>query len=126
METSESTEEQIVNISNDATEGQLKIRALNDELRVNGRGGQILLTLGVDGLDHDRKRQVMDAVRSYNSFSEDNDPYGEHDFGEVEIDTNSVMFKIDYYDLSGRFRSPDPADPARTMRIMTIMFSNDY
>lgn len=118
--------EQKVNKSKDIAECQRRVRALNDDLRVNGRGGQILTTLGVDGLAHDKKRQAIDAVRSYNSFSEDNDPYGEHDFGEVEIDTTSVMFKIDYYDLSGRFRSPDPADTAVTMRIMTIMLSDDY
>jgi hypothetical protein len=84
------------------------------------------MTAGVQALSDQRRRRVFEAVKAYTAFTADNDPYGEHDFGEVEIDTISVMFKIDYYDVAGRFHSPDPANPAMTMRVMTLMLSDEY
>jgi hypothetical protein len=36
------------------------------------------------------------------------------------------MFKIDYYDKSLEFGSPDPADPTVTERIITIMLAEEY
>ena len=33
---------------------------------------------------------------------------------------------IDAYDRNLRFGSPDPADPALTSRVMTIMLSEEY
>ena len=36
------------------------------------------------------------------------------------------MFKIDYYDKSLEFGSPDPADPIVTERIITIMLAEEY
>ncbi|MBB1249149.1 DUF3768 domain-containing protein [Rhizobium sp. G21] len=103
-----------------------RISELNDRLRIHGSGGRILFTAGVQSLSDERRQQLFDAIKSYSAFTPDNDPYGEHDFGEVEIDTTSIMFKIDYYDLSESFSSPNPADPAVTTRIMTIMLSDEY
>ncbi|MBN9053141.1 MAG: DUF3768 domain-containing protein [Rhizobiales bacterium] len=34
--------------------------------------------------------------------------------------------KIDYYDLDLRYASPDPADPAFTVRVVTIMQTGEY
>ena len=123
MQDSKAPKEQI---ANDETVMRMKVRTLNDALRAEGRGGKIVMTLGVHGLEAKRKQRVLDAVRSYDTFTADNDPFGEHDFGEVEIDGQAIMFKIDYYDVSGRNHSPDPSDPAVTRRIMTLMLSDEY
>ncbi len=37
-----------------------------------------------------------------------------------------LMFKIDYYDKSLNFHSPNPADPSVTERIITIMRADEY
>jgi Protein of unknown function (DUF3768) len=37
-----------------------------------------------------------------------------------------VTFKIDYYDKDLSFHSPDPADPAVTERVITIMLAAEY
>ena len=36
------------------------------------------------------------------------------------------FFKIDYYDKNTEFGSPDPADPAVTTRVLTIMRADEY
>lgn len=102
------------------------IAALNDRLRIEGIGGRVLMTQGVHSLPENRREQLINAVRTYDAFSPDNDPYGEHDFGEVEIAGEAAMFKIDYYDLAGKHHSPDASDPTVTMRVMTLMLSFEY
>jgi hypothetical protein len=60
------------------------------------------------------------------NFSENNDPHHEHDFGSVDEAGVRCFFKIDYYDRKTEFGSPDPADPAVTTRVMTIMLAEEY
>lgn len=47
------------------------------------------------------------------------------DFGSFEYAGKCIMWKIDYYDQewSG---SPDPADPAVTTRVLTVMLAEEY
>jgi hypothetical protein len=37
-----------------------------------------------------------------------------------------VLWKIDYYDRSRRYHSPDPADPKLTVRVLTVMRADEY
>jgi hypothetical protein len=55
-----------------------------------------------------------------------NDPYEEHDFGSFEAEGEKIFFKIDYYDRTLTHHSPDPADPAVTERVITIMLADEY
>jgi hypothetical protein len=105
---------------------QQRIRALNDELRQHHRGGIVLLTPGLRCLPSPTLRQIDEAIAAFSAFSEGNDPYGEHDFGTVTVGDHVVMFKIDYYDLDLRYRSPDPSDPGITRRVMTLMLAEEY
>lgn len=66
------------------------------------------------------------AVKSFTSFSTDNDPYHEHDFGSVQIADERVFWKIDYFDQTLDFGSNDPTDPAQTTRVLTIMLAEEY
>lgn len=69
---------------------------------------------------------AMRAVAAFDDFHPGNDPHGEHDFGAFTLAGQSLFWKIDYYDRDLRFGSPDPADPAVTRRILTIMLASEY
>jgi hypothetical protein len=43
-----------------------------------------------------------------------------------KFDEVDVFFKIDYFDKSLRVHSPNPADPAVTERVITIMRADEY
>jgi hypothetical protein len=110
----------------EAEERVARIRALNDRLRTTGRGGMTVITNGVAALGLERVREVFDAVASFTDFSSDNDPWGEHDCTVLTVGTTSVIWKIDNYDRTRRYRSPDPADPKVTVRVLTIMTADEY
>jgi hypothetical protein len=104
-----------------------KIAALNDALRTRGIGGQVLLTVGVRGRGPAFVAAAIEAVRAFSAFTADNDPYGEHDFGAVEIAGTRVFWKIDYFDgLRPAYGAEDPSDPSRTMRVLTVMLAEEY
>jgi hypothetical protein len=103
-----------------------RIRLLNDRLRTTFVGGKIMLTAGVDALDDKAKATVLSKVRTFTDFNGDNDPYGEHDFGSVEVEGANYFFKLDYYAPDMESGSEDPADPAKTTRVLTIMRADEY
>ena len=103
-----------------------RVRALNDELRKTGAGGQTFLTPGIIAKGFDFIDKATAAVHSFDAFTDDNDPWQEHDCATLDVDGESVMFKIDYYDLDLQFGSPDPADPKLTRRVLTIMLAEEY
>jgi len=103
-----------------------RIRTLNDVFRRTFLGGAVMITQGVEAMPLDQRRSLLQKVRAFDSFSEDNDPHHEHDFGSVDEAGVRCFFKIDYYDRKTEFGSPDPADPAVTTRVMTIMLAEEY
>ena len=108
------------------TDHATKIRTLNDHFRRTGRGGRIMLTQGVQALGHKAVAEIIDKVRAFDQFNEGNDPYLEHEFGKIVHGHDVVFFKISYYDRAMEFHSPDPADPAVTTRVMTVMTAVVY
>lgn len=102
-----------------------RIRELNDNLRKHGVGGRIVATRSL-ALDQERLGQVIAAVRAVDYVRPGDDPYDEHDFVPVEIEGQRYYAKIDYYDTDMAFASEDPADPDKTVRVMTLMRADDY
>ncbi|MEL6929213.1 MAG: DUF3768 domain-containing protein [Cyanobacteria bacterium J06600_6] len=84
------------------------------------------MTRGIQALPPQDRLAILGLVRTFNDFSEDNDPYGEHDFGAIEHNDSRIFWKIDYYDKSLQYGSEDPTDPDVTERVMTIMLANEY
>jgi hypothetical protein len=103
-----------------------RIRDLNDELRTTGIGGTTNLTRGMWANGSDFVAHAVSAVRAFNAFGEDNDPWQEHDCATLDVDGESIIFKTDYYDLNREYGSPDPADPNVTRRVLTIMLAEEY
>lgn len=103
------------------------VQRLNDQFRCKGIGnGALMLTAGVHAQGMIFARNAIEAVRAFASFTCDNDPHDEHDFGALTIAGERLFFKIDYYDLAMVGHSPDAADPAQTHRVLTIMLANEY
>ena len=103
-----------------------RVAALNDILRRSLSGGTLVLTAGFVALGRERQQVILDAIAAFDRFEPDNDPYGERDFGAPDAAGERVMFKIDCYDRSGRFASPDPADTSVTTRVLTVMLAGEY
>jgi hypothetical protein len=103
-----------------------RIRALNDRLRTTGEGGNVVITRGLATLDAEVLAKIIAAIQSFDAFTADNDPYGEHDCAITEMAAKRVMFKIDYYDHALQGHSPDASDPGVTTRVLTIMLASAY
>src|SRR2546421_8640111 len=103
-----------------------RIRMLNDELRHNILAGRAVMTPGIAALGCEAVQRLVKTIATFDEFCTANDPHGEHDFGAFEFDGTPVMFKIDYYDRDLQFHSPDPADPAVTQRVISIMLATEY
>ena len=67
---------------------------------------------------------VIEEVRQFRDFSEDNDPYGERDFGSFAWGCETIYWKIDYYDQALKGWC-DPLSPD-CRRVLTIMLAEEY
>ena len=108
---------------------QLRTAELNDQLRAglpfSRHGlGQVCCTQGFAALADPER--FLAAIRSSRLFHAGNDPYLEHDFGQVEIDGDTVFWKIDYYALDSEFGSEAPWDAQQTRRVLTLMLAEEY
>jgi hypothetical protein len=103
-----------------------EIRSLNDAFRTSFVGGVVLVTAGIEALQTDLKARVLKKVRDFSDFDEGNDPHAEHDFGSFELSNERFLFKLEYYDRDMTCGSPDPSDPAKTTRVLTIMLASEY
>jgi hypothetical protein len=106
------------------------IAALNDAFRRAPERtpslGRVVFTAGVSDLGVEFSHLALGLVRVFDKFDAANDPHGEHDFGSFELFGRKLFWKIDYYDLSLEYASPDPSDPTVTTRVLTIMLAEEY
>jgi predicted nucleic acid-binding Zn-ribbon protein len=102
------------------------IATINDAFRRSFFGGKVMMTAGVNALPDMVKASALQQAAAFDEFTADNDPYGEHDFGGFELCSRKFLWKIDYYDAQCKFGSEDPADPAKTTRVLTLMLAEEY
>lgn len=104
-----------------------RIRDLNDAFRTTGpAAGQWMITAGVQAEGPDFVLLAIRATQAFDAFTPENDPYGEHDFGSLNLAGRHLFWKIDYYDPLLCYGSDDPADPAVTCRVLTLMLASEY
>jgi uncharacterized protein DUF3768 len=113
-------------MTTDTTDKTARIRELNDAFRRTFSGGQVMMTPGVAELPDMVKAAALCRVATFDKFTADNDPHGEHNFGNFEIVNRNFFWKIDYYDERCEHGSEDPADPRRTTRVLTLMLAGEY
>lgn len=107
------------------TEETIKIE--NDMFRktmISSPKHRICFTEMVADLKDEDREELIGLIRNFNDFNEDNDPYGHHDFGMIEMKGQKYYFKIDYYDDSWEY-GEDPLEK-KPNRLMVIMNSKEY
>ena len=114
----------------DACYERRRIREQNDAFRRTGQGGQVFFTRGIDALPTWAQVSILTRVRTFDDFTEDNDPWQEHDYGSFDFlvghETHTIMWKIDYYDREFKNGSPEPANPVVTARVLTILLPHEW
>lgn len=103
-----------------------KIAALNDYARQSLSDCRVVVTAGIQALGDVAVQAILKQVQLFDQFTEENDPYGEHDFGRITYDGHTVFWKFDYYDLDLSMHSPDASDATVTARVLTIMLGEEY
>jgi len=113
-----------------------KIALLNDELRKKLITGELFkadskdkayITRGASIFANGMNRmQFLNNVALYRNFTEDNNPYGERDFGNFMYQKEKIFWKIDYKDNAMMYHSPDASDPSQTIRVLTIMKASEW
>jgi hypothetical protein len=103
-----------------------RVRALNDQLRQNLATGVAVMTPGVAALGEEATARIIKTIAVFDDFCYANDPHEEHDFGSFEAEGYTIYFKIDYFDRTLNYHSPDPTDPTVTVRVITVMLADEY
>ncbi len=74
------------------------------------------MTRGIDALGPTLIAEALGIVANFSEFTEDNDPYGEHDFGSFTLSDGSKCFwKIDDYQGHDGIRC-----------VLTILLAEEY
>ena len=105
-----------------------RIAALNDQFRKDpARFGKAYVTDGVAAHGPEFVHRALAATAAFKAFTADNDPYGEHDFGTIELDGETLFWKVEYFDKTdSNLGAENPSDPVRTTRVLTIMLADEY
>ena len=104
------------------TEERSIIIAEDNDMFRSGRTSNFTITMGV--WYHCDVAAVVQKVREFSEFSEDNDPYGEHDFGSFEDSGHKLFWKIDYYDGERQGYCDPLANECE--RVLTVMLAEEY
>ena len=109
---------------------QDKIRALNDAFRFSiitpNPLGKVYMTVGIQAHGEPFGMRTLVAIASFDAFTEDIDPHGEHDMIRVVVDDTIVWAKIDFHDKADPDLSAEnPSDAVTTERVMTLMLPTE-
>ena len=91
----------------------------NDKLRkaipIISKPNIFVVTRGIANLPAEEQAQIIQKVKDFNNFNEENNPYGEHDFGSFMHNDRKIFWKIDDYAGSEGFNL-----------VLTVMFADEY
>lgn len=91
--------------------------------------GRVLMTRGIAALPEAALVRALTGVRTFDTFTPDNDPWHEHDCAAFTLDDADagrvvVRWKIDYYASDELTYGAE--DPRRSYRVLTIMLAEEY
>ena len=70
-----------------------RIRDLNDAFRRSFAGGRVMTTAGVAAMAEELRAEAFERVRTFEAFTRDNDPHGEHDYGSFEVADQKALLE---------------------------------
>ena len=103
-----------------------EFRELNDRLRKFGGHSSFRVSRGLLALGYDHYVRLRQAVIDYDNFSPENDPWGYHDKGFIELDGNSFIWAMHYqfeWERNDDAYLREWNDPKRQL---TIMRAQEY
>lgn len=103
-----------------------EIALQNDNFRKHLSQGTLVLTQAIRSNTKEDREVIITKVRTFDNFDENNDPYGERDFGAFDYKGKKIFWKIDNYDQEFLYLSPDVSNPRVTNRVLTIMYAEEY
>ena len=103
-----------------------EIALQNDNFRKHLSQGTLVLTQGIRSNTKEDLEAIITKVRTFDNFDENNDPYGERDFGAFDYKGKKIFWKIDYYNQEFLYLSPDVSNPRVTNRVLTTMYAEEY
>ena len=98
-----------------------KIIELNDQFRTTFKGGRVQMTPDFYQLDSRISGRAMYVVSRHSKFVDDS----EHDWGVFIFAGYAFEWRIEYRTLDCVGVSPDPADPEKTFRVLTLYAAAD-
>ena len=75
----------------------------------------LVITSGVNALSIEAVADILTSVKEFDSFNEDNDPYGEHDFGAFDYEGQKIFWKIDNHNGQEGYNL-----------VLTVMLAEEY
>lgn len=108
--------------------GEANNRFRQDMLLGNHVHHQLVCTRGISDLGPAVAQEILDLMLRFpdEDFRESFEPWGDRDFIVVQCQGLKVWGKIDCYDLSMEYLSPEPVDDAVTVRVLTLMLPDEY
>lgn len=104
-----------------------RICRLNDAVRHGEEdNATVVVTTSLRAKGVEFIKIARNAVAAFDTFTEDNDPHGEHDFGAFDVGGEKLFWKIDCFDRALKMHSPDAANPGVTHRVLTLMLAHEY
>ena len=100
-----------------------RIRELNDDARRFLTNGSVYVTRGISALPETDQALILSRVCSFDEFTADNDPYGEHDFGAFDHNGIQIFWKIDLYE-DPKVKGVD--EQPTTIRVLTVMLAEEW
>jgi hypothetical protein len=94
---------------------------LNDQFRTTFKGGRVQMPPSVYDLDARLRGRALYVMSRYNKFHDDS----EHDWGAFIFAGYSFEWRMEYRGKDGTGVSPDPADPDKTFRVLTLYAVDD-
>jgi hypothetical protein len=105
-----------------------RIRELNIAFwRAPHLHGRLMMSRYISDRSLHFQMKCIEALRVYDGWNADNDSHGEADMCVLDIDGETVWAKVEYHSRADlNYGSDDPADTAKTLRIATLMFPDEY